>query len=260
MIHPFELSEEEGAGLDKIGSAFVAVSSLLGMEALWDKLETAPMPETARLMLFDQAAIALRGHMADLLRACGGAVSPDKVCTDLRAMVDDLANQAEQLLGLEARGQVDGIAAALAAEGAPAELAQAVARLFALDGTIGLALLARDTGIAPVVLARGFIDLGALLGIDWAQARAAMMSPADPWERLLVSGLARDFQQMRLQFLRRIVPATGTTSALVEQWAVGEAAGISQLRRVITRAQHAAPVTPAMLAQIASQARNLLTG
>jgi glutamate dehydrogenase len=260
MIHPFELAEEEGAGLDKVGAAFVAVSSLLGMESLWERLETAPMPETARLMLFDQAALALRGHMADLLRATGGAVSPAKVCSDLRPMVDDLANQAEQLLGIEARSQVASIAAALAGEGAPAELAAAVARLFALDGTIGLALLARDTGIAPVVLARGFIELGALLGIDWAQSRAAVMSPADPWERLLVSGLARDFQQMRLQFLRRIAPATGTTSALVEEWAASEAAGISQLRRVIARAQHAAPVTAPMLAQIASQARNLLAG
>ena len=260
MIHPFELAEEEGAGLDKVGAAFITVCSLLGMEELWAALETAPMPEAARLMLFDAAALALRGHMADLLRATGGAVSPDKLCADLRPMVDDLANQAEQLLGAEARGQVESITAALVAEGAPAELAQSVARLFALDGTIGLALLARDTGIAPVVLARGFIDLGALLGIDWAQARAAVMNPADPWERLLVSGLARDFQQMRLQFLRRIAGTKGTTSALVEEWAQGEASGISQLRRVIARAQHAAPVSPAMLAQIASQARNLLAG
>ena len=264
MIHPFELAEEEGAGLDKVGSAFVAVSSLLGMEALWEKLETAPMPETARLMLLDSAALALRGHMADLLRATGGTVSPDKICADLRAMVDDLANQAEQLLGIEARGQVEGIAAAFAAEGAPEELGQAVARLFALDGTIGLALLARDTGTAPVVLARGFIDLGALLGIDWAQARAAVMNPADPWERLLVSGLARDFQQMRLQYLRgqflRRVGSAGPASAAIADWAEAEAAGIAQLRRVIARAQHAARVTPAMLAQIASQARGLLGG
>jgi len=259
MIHPFELAEEEGAGLDKIGSAFVAASSLLGMEALWERLETAPMPETARLMLFDSAALALRGHMADLLRATGGPVNPDRLCTDLRPMVDDLASQAEKLLGNEARVQVEGIAAALVAEGAPDELAQAVARLFALDGSIGLALLARDTGIAPEVLARGFIELGALLGIDWAQARAAVMSPADPWERLLVSGLARDFQQMRLQFLRRF-GSSATASTAIEAWAEEEAPGILQLRRVIARAQHAAPVSAAMLAQIASQARGLLNG
>ena len=42
------------------------------------------------------------------------------------------------------------------------------------------------------------------LGLDWAQSTAAMMNPSDPWERLLVAGLARDFQQMRFEFLRRL--------------------------------------------------------
>ena len=79
-----------------------------------------------------------------------------------------------------------------------------VARLFAMDGAVGLASLARDSGIAPTQLARAFVDLGARLGLDWAQSVAAVMSPSDPWERLLVAGLARDFQQMRLDFLRAL--------------------------------------------------------
>jgi glutamate dehydrogenase len=262
MIHPFELAEEEGAGLDKIGSAFVTAASLLGMEALWERLETAPMPEGARLMLFDHAALALRGHMADLLRATGGAVSPAALCTELRPLIDNLADEAERLIGKEARGAGEAMLAALEGEGAPAELARAVVHLFAIDGCIGLALLARDTGIGPAVLAKGFVELGAMLGIDWAQARAAVMSPADPWERLLVSGLARDFQQMRLQFLRRLAAATGKMAMadMIANWASAEESSIAQLRRVIARAQGAAPANPAMLAQIASQARNLLAG
>jgi glutamate dehydrogenase len=52
-------------------------------------------------------------------------------------------------------------------------------------------------------VASAFTRLGAVLGLDWAQATAARLSPSDPWERLLVGGLARDFQQMRLDALRR---------------------------------------------------------
>ena len=84
------------------------------------------------------------------------------------------------------------------------------------------------------------------------------MSPSDPWERLLVNGLARDFQQMRLDFLRRNAAKKSEPAAAVERWALEQAAAILQFRRVITRAQTALPVAPAMLAQIASQARNLL--
>jgi glutamate dehydrogenase len=130
-----------------------------------------------------------------------------------------------------------------------------------MDGAIGLAALARDSGIAPELLARAFVDLGARLGLDWAQSTAAVMSPSDPWERLLVAGLARDFQQMRLDFLRALArrkPAQRDLPALIEAWAASHAAPIRQFRAMVARAQAAAPVAPAMLAQIASQARSVL--
>jgi len=85
---------------------------------------------------------------------------------------------------------------------------------------------------------------------------AARMSPSDPWERLLVAGLARDFQQVRLEFLRRA--KGGAPAELVERWGDQNSEAVRQFRALVTRAQAAAPVTPAMLAQIASQARNLL--
>ena len=97
------------------------------------------------------------------------------------------------------------------------------------------------------------------MGLDWAQQSAARMSPSDPWERLLVNGLARDFQQMRLEFLRRRMDKNRDAATAVAQWAEKQADGITQFRRVITRAQAAVPVAPAMLAQLASQARNLLS-
>jgi len=262
MLHPFELAEEEGAGLDAIGTAFVSASTLLGMAQVWHALDTETMPESARLMLFDQAALALRGHIADLLRVGGANSSPSVLRDEIGDMVRELVDNVDTLLGDEARKHIDGITARLTKKGASAKQAEMVARLFAVDGVIGLARLASDTGIAPQALANAFIELGALLGIDWAQSRAAVMSPADPWERLLVAGLARDFQQMRFDFLRG--PArkrgkrAGDPAALIADWASSNESAIAQFRRMIARAQAATPVAPAMLAQIASQARNLL--
>ncbi|HMT46904.1 MAG TPA: hypothetical protein PKE59_07185, partial [Novosphingobium sp.] len=84
------------------------------------------------------------------------------------------------------------------------------------------------------------------------------MSPSDPWERLRINGLARVFQQMRLVFLRRAMGAGNDPAAAVARWADEHALAVAQFRKVVARAQAAAPVAPAMLAQIASQARNLL--
>jgi glutamate dehydrogenase len=108
------------------------------------------------------------------------------------------------------------------------------------------------------LLTQAFIDLGARLGLDWAQQTAAAMSPSDPWERLLVNGLARDFQHMRLGFLRRAMGENADPLRAVKIWAEAQGPAISEFRKTVARARSVVPAAPAMLAQIASQARNLL--
>jgi len=261
MVHPFELAEEEGAGLDRIAAAFVGCCRLFGLDAIWHAIDEAPMPETARILLFERAASALRAHMADLLRAGGVVESASRLVDEVSPGVAELVDHVDDLLAEEARGHAESIVSELLEAGAPPKIAAMVANLFAVDGAIGLARLARDTGMAPIGLTRAFSDLGERLGLDWAQQRATVMNPSDPWERLLVAGLARDFQQMRFDFLRSRAAGKGARQdpeALVERWASAREVEIHQFRAMIGRAQGASPLSPAMLAQIASQARNLL--
>ena len=255
-IHPFELVEEEGATLAQVASAFVAAERLFGMAAIWAELESAAMPEAARLLLFDRAAAALRTQIADLLRTGRAPARPSQLVAELAPGVARLAGQTGKLLNAEGRAHSARMLDELRAGGAPDGAAASVAKLFDMDGAVGLAQLARASKTDPIALTRAFIDLGALLGLDWAQMTATRMSPSDPWERLLVAGLARDFQQVRLEFLRRA--KGGAPAELVERWGDQNSEAVRQFRALVTRAQAAAPVTPAMLAQIASQARNLL--
>lgn len=258
LIHPYELAEEEGATLAQVAAAFVAAERLLGMGAIWRAIETAPMSETARILLFDRAASALADHMADLLRVGAGTLVPSKLVAELEGGVREVDRDLANLLAEEARVQSARMQAALVAAGAPPAEAALVVHLFDLDGVIGLARLARESGVPTPSLTEAFTDLGARLGLDWAQHTAARMSPSDPWERLLVNGLARDFQQMRLDFLRRNAGKKGDAAKAVDRWADEQSSAIRQFRTVIARAQNTMAVAPAMLAQIASQARNLL--
>ncbi len=87
------------------------------------------------------------------------------------------------------------------------------------------------------------------------------MNPTDPWDRLLVAGLARDFQQMRLVFLKGLARTKlGKTDlgAAADAWAREHATSIAAFRALVQRAERSVALTPAMLAQIASQARNVL--
>ena len=68
----------------------------------------------------------------------------------------------------------------------------------------GIAALAARKKIDELALTRAYTRLGEALGIDWAQQQVARFVPADQWERLLTAGLARDFEQLRIDFLARI--------------------------------------------------------
>src|SRR3546814_7983733 len=80
------------------------------------------------------------------------------------------------------------------------ELTRRAAGLFKLDGAVGIAALAGRLSVDEVALTRAFTHLGEAVGIDWVQSTAARMAPSDPWERLLISGVARELQQVRPDF------------------------------------------------------------
>ncbi|RYY31929.1 MAG: hypothetical protein EOP59_19980, partial [Sphingomonadales bacterium] len=131
-----------------------------------------------------------------------------------------------------------------------------IVRIYELDGAVGLADLGQRRGIGETELTDAFTHLGQALGLDWAQANAARIVAGDPWERLLIAGLARDFQQLRLEFLAR-----GTSKdprAEVDAWLAEHDARVAQFAAVVERAKRAPTANAAMLAQIAGQARVLL--
>jgi glutamate dehydrogenase len=265
IVHPFELAEEEGVGLAEVVGAFVVAERLFGLDALWRDLDGANIPEAARLALFDRLAAAVGNLMSDVLRTASGKVAAGAMIGELQDGVTALVAGREELLTEGPRALSQALQGTFVAAGAPGPLAARVANLFDFDGAVGLAQAAIATGIEAKLLTHAFTDIGTRLGLDWAQGTAAHMSPSDVWERLLVSGLARDFQQMRIDFLRRLIAAKAGSRAdsadprgSVAAWAARNAAGVAQFRNLIARAQARPPVGAAMLAQIASQARNLL--
>ncbi|WP_375401855.1 NAD-glutamate dehydrogenase domain-containing protein [uncultured Sphingomonas sp.] len=256
LLHPFELAEEEGAAMADIAGMFVVAEQLFGLPDLWAEIEATPMPEAGRLALFDEVAAATRSHIADLLRIIVPGAGAADILAHLGKGVRHLEAETTRLLLEEARIQSGRIRADLETAGAPPALAGKVVRLFELDGAVGLAELGARLGLDEVVLARAFTNLGEALGLDWAQATAARIVSSDPWERLLIAGLARDFQQIRLEFLARCTDAD--PGAAVDGWLARNAARVAQFKAVVDRARLSAKPHAAMLAQIAGQARVLL--
>ena len=256
VLHPFELAEEEGAAMADIAAMFVVAERLFCLPAIWEAVETAEIGEGARIALLDEVAVAVRGQVADLLRVCRPGASPAEVIERLKPGIDALDKQTKALLLDEVKAQSSRISAKLVAAGAPSALVAKVIKLFELDGAVGLADLSVRKGIDETALTRAFTSLGQALGLDWAQSTAARITSGDVWERLLIAGLARDFQQLRLEFLSRLQDKD--PQAAVDVWLAENAARVEQFAALVARARQAAVPNAAMLAQIAGQARVLL--
>jgi len=253
---PFALTEEEGASFSQAAAAFVAAERLFGMDVLWAELDTADLAEEVRLELFAQAATGLELHIADMLRVTSPDLHPGALVDLLRPGLAKLDAMVGELLRPEARGETGSLRGRLEEMGAPRSITARIVRLFEMDGAVGLATLGRKIGVDEVELTRAYTRLGEALGLDWAQNAANNFQARDQWERLLTAGLARDFEQLRLDFLDRrkgVDPAS-----VVDAWCIDQGPRIEQFRRTVERARTAPVVTAPMLAQIATQARVLL--
>ncbi len=256
MLHPFELAEEEGCSLGLIAEVYIVAERLFDLPALWAEIDRAKISEAARIMLLQQVAIETRAHMADMIRNARTERSVGDAINAYAPLLKKIAAASKALLSGEGRRQISGYAERLETGGAPAKIAAKLVHMAELDGGIGLAALAGTRGDDPIKLTQAFVILGDALGLGWAQNSAMQLDPEDPWERLLVAGLARDFQSMRLDFLR--AQKKGEPVVATQKWLTTHAQPVSAFRTIIDRARRSGGASPAMLAQIAGQARGLL--
>ncbi|HEU5482006.1 MAG TPA: NAD-glutamate dehydrogenase domain-containing protein, partial [Sphingomicrobium sp.] len=251
-----DMTEVEGASLGQVIIAFIVAERLLDLDKLWEQIEHAKLPENVRIELFAIAARSVSSHLSDILRAAGGETSVSKLCKLLEPGVRKIAAAATKLIRAEVRNEAAARRDHLIDLGASEDIVRGLVRLYELDGVFGIAALAARKGVDQLTLTSAYTRLGEVLGLDWAQQQVARFVPKDQWERLLTAGLARDFEQLRIDFLARRRGKNPVKS--VEEWVTQQEARIAQFRELIRRARHEGSVSAPMLAQIAAQARILL--
>ena len=252
----FELTEEEGASLQQVVAAFLVAERLLDLDKLWQEIEDDNLPETVRIELFSIAAASVRAHLSDILRSAGGETSVEALCKLLEPGVRKISVAAAKLIRAEVRNEAAARRDRLIALGASEDIVRGLVRLYELDGVFGIAALAARRKVDELRVTRAYTRLGEALSLDWAQQQVARFVPADQWERLLTAGLARDFEQLRIDFLARARNAELDNT--VDDWIERQRPRIEQFRKLISRARSEGHVSAPMLAQIASQARILL--
>jgi glutamate dehydrogenase len=255
-VAPFDLTEEEGSSLGQVIAAFLVAERLLDLDSLWEKIEHDSLPERARIELFTIAAGSIRSHMSDILRAAAGETRTDVLCKLFEPGLKSISTAADKLIRAEVRTEAQSRHDYLAGLGASKDVANRLVRLYELDGVFGIAALAARRKFDELLLTRAYTKIGEALGLDWAQQQVARFVPSDQWERLLLAGLARDFEQFRIEFLSRTRDKDPHEAVL--KWIDAQKPRIDQFRGLVARARTEGHVSASMLAQIAGQARILL--
>jgi glutamate dehydrogenase len=252
----YDLTEEEGSSLGQVVAAFLVAEHLLNLKELWEEIEQDELPETVRIELFTIAGASIRAHLSDIIRAASGETRVETLCKLLEPGVRKIASAATKLIRSEVKNEAVARRDRLLALGASEDIVKGLVRLYELDGVFGLAALAARRKIDDLRLTRAYTRLGEALSLDWAQQQVARFVPADQWERLLIAGLARDFEQLRIEFLSRL--RSKEPDVAVDEWLTAQQDRIEQFRQLISRARSEGHVSASMLAQVAGQARILL--
>ena len=251
-----DLTEEEGSSLGQVVAAFLTAERLLQLDVLWARIDEADVTEAVRLQLFAMAAQSIGSHVADILRASGGEMEVSKLVDLLEPGLNKVNSEAARIIREEVKSQASARRESLEAMGATPDITRGLVKLYELYGVFGIAALSARKEVDELALTQAYVRLGEVLGIDWAQSQAVRLAPADQWERLLVAGLARDFEQLRVDWLSRTRGEDPVGA--VERWTERQAPRIEQFRRLVDRARKGGGATVPMLAQIAGQARILL--
>lgn len=256
FVMPFELCEEEGVGLDHIAIAYFTAETLFDLEPLWEAIEQATISEIDKLRLFSMAQANLRLTMADLIRVGDATTMPSALVRDLGPGVQRVNEAMDEVIKDEEQHVSDGMRQTLADIDVDPGLVDRIVRISELKGIVRTSSLAAQLGVGEVEVTQAYSRLGEALKLDWANGTALNYGSSDPWERLLVAGLSRDFEQFRLDFIARTT--SGKPLAEVETWLEQNAPRIGQFIHLIDRARLAPAPSAAMLAQIGAQTRLLL--
>ena len=218
----FDLTEEEGASLQQVIAAFLVAERLLDLDKLWAQIEQATLPESVRIELFSIAAderaaltsptSSARPAARPVSVSCASCSNPAFARSRRRRPNSSAPKSRNEAVARRDR---------LIALGASEEMVRGLVRLFELDGVFAIAALAARHKFDELSLTRAYTKLGEALGLDWAQQQVGRFVPTDQWDRLLTAGLARDFEQLRIEFLSRM--PGGEPDEAVDAWIEGAA-------------------------------------
>jgi glutamate dehydrogenase len=245
------LRAASGASTEALVAAYQAAKRVLRIDELWAAVAALDgrMPAPAQIEMFAELAHGLRAATYWLARrAAAKGVGPflgraikrggaGRVHSPIRQLIDaygptiaTLLEVGPAILSPVQRQAVEQRAQRYVDDGAPAELAAAVAALRPLTTAWDIGDLASVSDRPASAVARVYHQVGAVFGFDETRAAAGGLAVGDDFERLALRRLIEDLYQEQSALTRailkdaRAIRAAEDAQSLVGDWAATHAA------------------------------------
>jgi glutamate dehydrogenase len=234
-----ETKEKTGLASSDIARAYVITREVFGLRDLWQRIEDLDnqVPASLQATMLLECGRLVERATAWFLTECRQPVDVGAQIETYATRVQELARTLPEMLPAADRALLREQAAALAAQGVPADLAARVTSLGWLAPAIDIARIARASGAPDGVVGRTWFAIGARFGFDWLR-RAASRLPADKaWDKLALSAIVDDLFSQQSELTSRVLAGTPQTGSADGDATQAIDAWVDQRRPLVTRTE-----------------------
>ncbi|MBV9735950.1 MAG: NAD-glutamate dehydrogenase [Acidisphaera sp.] len=258
-----DMQAKTGREAEATARAYLIVRGVLELPSLWRAVEALDnrIPAAAQARLLKAVAANAEQAIRWFLES-GLPLDIAARVGQFRPGIEALAAQLPALLPDPERRVHAERAAGFAREGAPAEIAERIARLYSLTSVMDIVQINEAArGEAPgdiAEVARLYFGAGLAVGLLTLRRQARAVPASTPWQELAADALIDDSYALQRDIVRRVLAADANGAAGDLQAWLGQRAGAAaRVQETLAEIGRTAPPDLAMLAVASRQIRTL---
>jgi len=259
-----EMKDQTGRDAADIARAYAVARDVFRLREVWTRVESldgrAPAALQAKMMI--AACTLVERAVSWLLAHVPPPLDVSALSEIFRPGAREIARELDKLLAAAHAQRLEKRGVELAAEGAPAALARAVAALPYLVSVLDIVAIARELRLDVPRAARVYFAVGARFKLTALREAASTLPAESPWQRQAAMALIGDLYGQQAGITRGVLRGSRAHAAdsAIAEWAKSHAHAVERADRVVEDIA-GAPVLDLPMIAVASRAlRDLAFG
>jgi glutamate dehydrogenase len=258
----FRVREEVGADIAGLTRAYVAVSEIFGVEALWREIESLDnkVAASVQMELMLMVSELVRRTVIWLLRHHEQSNGIESVVDYFRDGVQELATRMPKPLTSTDRLALNRKVRYMNNAGVPRELAQRVGTLVPMASSLDIVKVARLYQRDIILVASVYFDLGQELQFHWLRQQIDILQIQTHWHDLARTRLGDMLNSHQRDITAHILKSTAALKSakkMIEQWKEANLYAFERHAEIVSEFRARSSLDFAMLSMVVAGAETM---